>query len=130
MDRSILEFRFKVNRLIYIITYTFLSRMHRQYRSQNKKDNRTNNHLQNITQKTKETARRTSLNTMGEHRCSERVCSSCSTCDTHRITLFTNPIYLRLLAKRGVANLLKHVIGYFNIPMPTCFGFNSKSLHT
>ena len=68
MDRSILEFRFKVNRLIYIITYTFINlyerfedseevirtRIHRQYRGQNKKDNRTNNHLQNITQKRSE----------------------------------------------------------------------------
>jgi hypothetical protein len=109
-------------RLIYINTYTFnslyerledseeviITRLHRQYRGQNKKDNRTNNHLQNITQKTKDRARRTSLKTMGEHRCSGRVCSSCSTCDTHRITLFTNPIYLPLLAKRGVANLHKH----------------------
>ena len=82
MDRSILEFRFIVNRLIYIITYTFIrlyerfedseevirTRIYRQYRGQNKKDNRTNNHLQNITQKTKERARRTSLKNMGEHR--------------------------------------------------------------
>ena len=122
MDRSILEFRVKGIRLIYIITYTFnslyerledseevsITRLQRQYRGQDKKDNRTNNHLQNITQKTKDRARRTSLKTMGEHRCSGRVCSSCSTCDTHRITLFTNPIYLPLLAKRGVANLHKH----------------------
>ena len=122
MGRSILEFRVKGIRLIYINTYTFnslyerledseeviITRLHRQYRGQNKKDNRTNNHLQNITQKTKDRARRTSLKTMGEHRCSGMVCSSCSTCDTHRITLLTNPIYLPLLAKRGVANLHKH----------------------
>jgi hypothetical protein len=104
MDRSILEFHFKIDRLILIITYTFLSLYERfegnkevnrsrisnrrQYRGQNKKDKRTNNHLKNITQKTKERGRRTSLKNMAEHRCSERVCSSCSTCDTHRIALF------------------------------------------
>ena len=113
MDRSILEFRFIVNRLIYIITYTFIrlyerfedseevirTRIYRQYRGQNKKDNRTNNHLQNITQKTKERARRTSLKNMGEHRYSGRVCSSCATCDTHRNIHFTNPDIITSLSK-------------------------------
>jgi hypothetical protein len=113
MDRSILEFRVKGIILIYIITYTFNSLYDRledseevirtrlliQYRGQNKKDNRTNNHLQNITQKTKDRAIRTSLKTMGEHRCSGRVCSSWSTCDTHRINRFTNPDIFTSLSK-------------------------------
>jgi hypothetical protein len=70
MVRSILEFHFRIDRLIYIIAYTFLSlyekientkeligsrkSKHRQYRGQHKTDNRANNHLQNITQTTKE----------------------------------------------------------------------------
>jgi hypothetical protein len=107
MERSILEFHFKIDRLIYIIAYTFLSLYekientkelirsrisnNRQYRGQNKTDNRTNNHLQNIAQKTKERARRASLKTMSEHKSSRRVIISCKTCNIHRITLFTNP---------------------------------------
>ena len=107
MDRLILEFHFKIDRLIYIIAYTLLSLYekientkelirscisnNRQYRGQNKTDNRTNKHLQNIAQKTKERARRTSLKTMSEHKSSGRVFISCKTCNIHRITLFTNP---------------------------------------
>ena len=114
MERSILEFHFKIDRLIYIIAYTFLSLYekienskefirsrisnYRQCRGQNKTDNRTNNHLLNIAQKTKERARRTSLKTMSEHKSSGRVIFSFS----------QTRIYLRLSAKRGVANLLKH----------------------
>jgi len=41
----------------------------------------TNNDLQNITQKTKDRAIRS-------RRCSGRVSSSCSTCDTHRVTRY------------------------------------------
>jgi hypothetical protein len=44
----------------------------------------TNNDLQNITQKTEDWAAQTTLKTGGELRCSGRVSSSCSTCDTHR----------------------------------------------
>ena len=67
-----------------------------------------NNHLQKITQKTKERARRTSLKTMGEQRCSGTVFISCSTCAAIVLLLLQTRIYLRLLATRGVAKLLKH----------------------
>ena len=54
------------------------------------KRKRTNNDLQNITQKIKDQAIRTPLKTWCDLRCSETVCSSCSTCDTRRVTLFIN----------------------------------------
>jgi hypothetical protein len=46
-------------------------------------------YLQNITQKTKDRAMRSPLKTGSEHRYSERVSSSCSTCDNRRIV---NPL--------------------------------------
>jgi hypothetical protein len=52
-----------------------------------KKDKRTNNALQNSTQKSKDQVTKTSLQTGGELGCSERVFSSCSTCDTYHITV-------------------------------------------
>jgi hypothetical protein len=52
-----------------------------------KKDKRTNNDLQNITQKTKYQATQTPLKTRGEVRCSRKVSNSCSTCDTHSVTV-------------------------------------------
>ena len=50
-------------------------------------DKRTNNDLQNTTQKTKDRATRTLLNTGGELRFSGRVSSFCSISGTRRVTL-------------------------------------------
>jgi len=47
----------------------------------------TNNDLQSTTQKTKDPAKQTSLKSGGELWCSEKVSSSCSTCDTRSITV-------------------------------------------
>ena len=44
------------------------------------------------TDKTKDRVTRTPLKTGGKLRCSRRVGSSCSTSDTHRINLVTNPV--------------------------------------
>jgi len=55
-----------------------------------KKYKRTNNCLQNITQKTEDRASRTPLKTGGERRCSGWVSSSCSTCDSRRVTVKRN----------------------------------------
>ena len=55
------------------------------------KRKRTNNDLQNITQKTKDRAARIPLKSRGEIRCSGKVNSFCSTCDTRRNTLVTKP---------------------------------------
>jgi len=54
------------------------------------KGKRINNDLQNTTQKTKGRATRTSLNTGIELDCIGRVCSSCSTSGTRRVTLTTS----------------------------------------
>ena len=51
-----------------------------------------NNDPQNITQKTKDRATRTKLETEGELRCSGRVSSSCATCNTRRVTIVINPV--------------------------------------
>ena len=44
------------------------------------------------TYKTKDRVTRTPLKTGGEHRCSGRVSSSCSTSDTRRVNIVTNPV--------------------------------------
>ena len=44
------------------------------------------------THKTKDRVTRTPLKTGGELRCSRRVSSSCSTSDTRRVNLVTNPV--------------------------------------
>ena len=63
----------------------------RQYNGQKtkKKYERTNNDLQITTQKTKDRATRTPIRTWEgvELRFSGRVSSSCSTCDTHLVTV-------------------------------------------
>jgi len=46
------------------------------------------------TYKTKDRVTRTSLNTGGELRCSGRVGSACSTSDTCRVNLVTNPVII------------------------------------
>ena len=60
------------------------------------------NDLQNIhfcTYKTKDRVTRNPLKTGGEIRCSGRVISSCSTNDTRRVNLVTNPVISHLLGK-------------------------------
>jgi hypothetical protein len=52
-----------------------------------KKGQRIHNDLQNTIQKTKDRTTRTPLKTGGELGSSERVSSSCSTNDTHRVTV-------------------------------------------
>ena len=47
------------------------------------------------TYKTKDRVTRTPVKTEGELRGSERVTSSCSTCGTRRVNLFTNPVISR-----------------------------------
>jgi hypothetical protein len=61
-----------------------ISKKNRRYNGQTKKYKRTNNDLQH-TYKTTDRVSRTPLKTGGEHRCSGRVSSSCSTSDTHRL---------------------------------------------
>jgi hypothetical protein len=54
----------------------------------------TNNDLQNITQKTKDRATRTPLNIRRELKCSGKVGSSCSTCDTRRVNFVASSVSL------------------------------------
>jgi hypothetical protein len=69
-----------------------MSKKDRQHNGQKKRDKSTHNDLQNNTHKTKDRVTRTPLSTEGELRRSGRVGSSCSTSDTHRVTLVTNPV--------------------------------------
>jgi hypothetical protein len=62
----------------------------RQQNGQKKKNKRTNNDLQNI--RIKDRVTRTLQNTGGELRFSGRIRSACSTSDTRRVNLFTNPV--------------------------------------
>ena len=59
----------------------------RQKKVQNDKQQSTKH-----TYKTKDRVTRTQLKTGGELRCSGRMSSSCSTSDTHRVNLVTNPV--------------------------------------
>ena len=66
-----------------------ISRMTRQYKDQSQMDKqRSTKH----TYKTKDRVTRTPLNTSSELRCSGRVSSSCSTGNTRRGNLVTNPV--------------------------------------
>jgi hypothetical protein len=63
---------------------------------------RTKNDLQNIrfcTYKTKDRVTRNPLKTGGELRCSGRISSFCSTSDTRRVNLVTNPVISHELGK-------------------------------
>ena len=62
----------------------------KKYNGQKKKDKKTYNDLQNTTHITKDAAIRTPLKTGDELKCTRRVSSSCSMCDTRRVTLVTN----------------------------------------
>jgi hypothetical protein len=57
-----------------------------------KKYKRTNNDLQNIHYKTKDRVTRTPMKTGGELSCPGSVSCSCSTSDTRRVNLVTNPM--------------------------------------
>jgi 4-diphosphocytidyl-2C-methyl-D-erythritol kinase len=61
------------------------SKKDRQHIGQKKKDHKTNNDLQDITKKTKDRVTRTPSKNRDELRCSGRISSSCSTCDTRRL---------------------------------------------
>ena len=63
----------------------------RQPKGQKKKDKRTNNDLQNMHIKLK-ISNTNPTKTRGELGCSGRVSSSCSTSDTRRVNLVTNPV--------------------------------------
>ena len=66
-----------------------ISKKNRQHNGQSKKyKQRSTKH----TYKTKDQVTRTTLKTGGELRCSGRVSSSCSTSDTRRVNLDTNPV--------------------------------------
>jgi len=66
-----------------------ISKKNRQHDGQKKKDKqRTRKH----TYKTKDRVTRTPVKTGGELMCSGRVTSACSTSDTRRVNLFTNPV--------------------------------------
>jgi hypothetical protein len=68
-----------------------ISKKNRQHNGQKKKYKRTNNDLQH-TYTTKDRVTRTPLKTGGELMCSGRVSSSCSTSNTRRVNLVTNPV--------------------------------------
>jgi hypothetical protein len=56
------------------------------------------------THKTKDRVKRTPLITRGELRCSGRVGRSCSTSDTHRVNLVTNPVISNVVHTTGLSN--------------------------
>ena len=62
------------------------------------------------THKTKDRVNSTSLKTGGELMFSERACSSCSTSDTRRVNLVTNPVISR--EWRNIAIILLNVFPY------------------
>ena len=90
------------------------SKNDKQYNSQMKRDKRTNSDLQNNTLKTKDRATRTPLKTGVDLRCFGRGSSSCSTCGTRRVTIFTNSCPSRSAA-RHVALIC--VISHFPYPI-------------
>jgi hypothetical protein len=55
-------------------------------------ESKKDNDLQDTTHKTKDGVTRTPLKRGGELKCSGRVSSSCSTSDTRRVNLGTNPV--------------------------------------
>ena len=66
------------------------NRQHKKEKVQKNKQRSTKH-----TYKTKDRVTRTPLKTGGELRCSRRVSSSCSTSDTRRVNLVTNPVISR-----------------------------------
>ena len=68
------------------------SKKNRKHNSQKKKVQKDKQQFTIHTHKTKDRVTRTPLNTGDELMCSGRVSSSCSTSDTHRVNLVTNPV--------------------------------------
>jgi hypothetical protein len=66
------------------------------------------------THKTKDRVTRPPIKTGGELRCSGRVGSSCSTSDTRRVTLVTNPVHCE-----GKLKWMSHNTRYFVIEVVT-----------
>ena len=64
----------------------------KEHNCQKKKGKSKNSDEQSITQKTEDRAIRTPLKTENELGCSGRINSSCSTCDTRRVTLVANAV--------------------------------------
>ena len=80
--------------LFYVERYVswYIARRIWRYHNTMVKRKRTNNPLQSTTQNTKDWAARTPLKTGGELRCCGRVSISCSSSDTHLVSLVTNPV--------------------------------------
>ena len=78
-----------------------------------KKDKRTNNDRQSTKQKTKDRATRTPQKTEGELGHSGRVGSSCSTSDTRRVTVVTNPVISCELRNNIIIELLSILVHGF-----------------
>ena len=68
------------------------SKKNRQHNDQKKNHRRTNNRSTKRIHKAKVRVARTPLKNRGELRCSGRINSSCSTSDTRRGNLVTNPV--------------------------------------
>ena len=68
----------------------------RQHNDQKKTDKGTNNDLQNIAHKTKDRVTRTPLKTGSVLKYSRRVCSSCYTSCTRRVTLVANAFSIQI----------------------------------
>ena len=65
------------------------------------------------TYKTKDRVTRTQLKTGGELRCSGRVSGSCSTSDTRRVNLITNPVISHERGKdREMLRQVEHIRGH------------------
>jgi len=72
-----------------VVEDTHKSNNDTQYNAQQKERQRDTNYLQSNTKKTNYPA---TLKTGDELRCSGRLSSSCSRCDTRRVTLVPNPV--------------------------------------
>ena len=69
-----------------------ISKKNRQHNDQKKTVQKDKQRSTKHTHKTTDRVTRTTLKTGGELRCSGRVSSSCSTSDTRRVNLVTNPV--------------------------------------
>ena len=106
-----------------------------------RRDKRTNNNLQKITQKTKDRAARIPSKFGRKIRCSGRVITSCSTCDTRSVTFVKNPVishewrtYRIVLKTNGTYtwSLGTQILRYITVVFPVLLSkvrFFSLSLH-
>ena len=76
-----------------------ISKKNKQHNGQKKKVQKDKQRSTKHTYKTKDRVTRTPLKIGGELRCSGRVSSSCSTSDTRRVNLVTNPVICHELGK-------------------------------